>query len=80
MKTLQIREAKASFSAVVAAAESGRPTVISRHGRPCAMVVPIADGKRLYPTEVSSLASYLMAIPEPLDIERDSTPMRSIAL
>ena len=80
MKTLQIREAKASFSAVVAAAESGRPTVISRHGRPCAMVVPIADGKRLYPPEVSSLASHLLAMPESLDIERDSTPMRSIAL
>lgn len=80
METLQIREAKESFSAVVAAAEKGRPTIISRHGHPCAMIVPIADGKRLYPLEASSLASYLLGMPEPLDTERDTTPLRGIDL
>lgn len=80
METLQIREAKASFSAVVAAAEKGRPTIISRHGHPCAMIVPIADGKRLYPLEASTLASYLLGIPERLDTERDTTPLRGIDL
>lgn len=80
METLQIREAKASFSAVIAAAEKGRPTIISRHGHPCAMIVPIADGKRLYPLEASSLASYLLGIPALLDTERDTTPLRGIDL
>lgn len=80
METLQIREAKASFSAVVAAAENGRPTIISRHGHPCAMIVPIADGKRLYPVEASSLASYLLGMPERLDTVRDTTPLRGIDL
>ena len=80
METLQIREAKASFSAVIAAAENGRPTIISRHGHPCAMIVPIADGKRLYPLEASSLASYLLGIPALLDTERDTTPLRGIDL
>lgn len=80
METLQIREAKASFSAVVAAAEKGRPTIISRHGRPCAMIVPIADGKRLYPLEAANLASYLLGIPESFDTERDTTPLRDIDL
>jgi antitoxin Phd len=80
METLQIREAKASFSAVVAAAENGRPTIISRHGHPCAMIVPIADGKRLYPVETSSLASYLLGMPERLDTVRDTTPLRGIDL
>jgi len=80
METLQIREAKASFSAVVAAAEKGRPTIISRHGHPCAMIVPIADGKRLYPLEASSLASYLLGMPDQLDTERDTTPLRGIDL
>lgn len=80
METLQIREAKASFSAVVAAAENGRPTIISRHGHPCAMIVPIADGKRLYPVEASSLASYLLGMPEHLDTVRDTTPLRGIDL
>jgi antitoxin Phd len=80
METLQIRQAKASFSALVAAAEKGRATIISRHGHPCAMIVPIADGKRLYPLEASTLASYLLGMPEPLDTERDMTPLQGIDL
>ena len=80
MKTLQIREAKASFSALVAAAEKGRPTIISRHAHPCAMVVPIADGKRLYPLKASTLATYLLGMPFPLEAERDMKPLRSIDL
>ena len=65
METMQIREAKASFSALVAAAEKGRPTLVSRHGHPCAMIVPVADGARLYPLEMPNLANYLLALPEP---------------
>ena len=78
MEMLQIREAKASFSALVAAAEKGRPTLISRHGKPCAMVVPVADGARLYPLEMPNLASYLLSLPEPLETDRDTTPLRGI--
>ena len=76
METVQIREAKASFSALVAAAEKGQPTLVSRHGHPCAMIVPVADGARLYPTEMPNLANYLLAMPEPLVTERDATPLR----
>lgn len=32
METVQIQEAKARFSALVAAAEKGIPTLVSRHG------------------------------------------------
>lgn len=78
METLQIREAKASFSALVAAAEKGRPTLVSRHGRACAMIVPVADGARLFPMEMPNLANYLLAMPEPLETERDATPLRGI--
>jgi prevent-host-death family protein len=78
METMQIREAKASFSAVVAAAERGRPTLVSRHGQPCAMVVPVADGARLYPLEMANLVNYLLALPEPFETERDTTPLRGI--
>lgn len=78
MEILQIREAKASFSALVAAAEKGRPTLVSRHGQPCAMIVSVADGARLYPLEMPNLASYLLALPEPLETERDTTPLRGI--
>lgn len=78
METIQIREAKASFSALVAAAEKGRPTLVSRHGQPCAMIVPVADGARLYPLEMPNLANYLLALPEPLETQRDTTPLRGI--
>jgi prevent-host-death family protein len=52
METVQIREAKASFSALVAAAEKGVPTLVSRQGQPCAMIVPVSDGARLYPLDM----------------------------
>ena len=78
METVQIREAKASFSALVAAAEKGQPTLVSRHGHPCAMIVPVADGARLYPTEMPNLANYLLAMPEPLVTPRDATPLRGV--
>lgn len=81
MEILQIREAKASFSALIAAAEKGRPTLVSRHGQPCAMIVSVADGARLYPLEMPYLASYLLTLPEPLEalqIERDTTPLRGV--
>ncbi len=86
METLQIREAKASFSALVAAAEKGRPTLVSRHGQPCAMIVPVADGARLYPLDMPNLANYLLTLPEPFDAdsgddlvtERDTTPLRGV--
>jgi len=78
MEILQIREAKASFSALVAAAERGHPTLVSRHGQPCAMIVSVADGARLYPLEIPNLANYLLALPEPFETERDPTPLRGI--
>ena len=78
MDVLQIRQAKARFSALIAAAEKGRPTLVSRHGQPCAMIVSVADGARLYPLEMPNLASYLLALPEPLETERDTTPLRGM--
>lgn len=82
MQTLQIRDAKAGFSAMVAAAEKGRPTLVSRHGQPCAMLVPVAAGARLYPLEMPNLANYLLALPEsfdePFETARDTTPLRGI--
>ena len=80
METLQIRDAKAGLSAVVAAAEQGHPTIITRHGHPSAMVVPMEAGRRLYPLEIPSLAAHLLAIPQPLDTLRDVTPLRGVDL
>ena len=80
MKTLRLRDAKASFSAVVEAAERGEATTITKHGKPAAVVVPIEDAARIYPKKRPSFAELLLSIPEQLEIERDQTPLREIDL
>lgn len=80
MKTVQIREAKACLSSVIADAEQGKPTLITRNNRPSAMVVPVSAGERLYPLKRPNLADWLLAIPEELETQRDTTPTRSADL
>ena len=67
MNRLPLREAKASLSDVVDAAERGEPTTITRHGHPAAVVVSIDDAARLFPDRRSFL-DVLKEIPE--DIEQ----------
>ncbi len=78
MKSLPFDEVKASFSATVGRAEQGEPTVITRHGRPAAVVVPWATWERL--NRIPSLGALLMAAPiEPGDIpERDGSGARKV--
>ena len=80
MQTLQLRDAKASLSAVVASAQRGQPTVITRHGLPSAMVVPMEEGQRLFPSAKSSLVAHLMAMPEPIPVKRNRSAVQSINL
>jgi prevent-host-death family protein len=76
VRTLRLRDAKASFSAVVDAAEHGEATTITKHGRPAAVVVPVEDARRLYAAKRPSFADLLMSIPEDLETERDPHPLR----
>jgi prevent-host-death family protein len=80
MKSVQIRDAKAKFSALVEAAEKGLPTTITRHGRPAAVLVPVEDARRLYPDEQPSFVDLLLSFPGGIDLERDLTPLREIDL
>jgi len=80
MKTLQLRDAKASLSAVVEAAERGEATMITKHGRTAAVVVPVDDARRIYPVDRPSFASLLMAVPDGLETERDPSPLREADL
>ena len=77
MKTMRLREARARLSAVVAAAERGEPTIITKNGRPAAMVVPVENGRRLHDAK-PNLADYLLGFPGPLDTSRDPAPLREI--
>jgi antitoxin Phd len=80
MRTLPLRQAKASFSAIVEAAEHGEATTITKHGRPAAVVVPVQDAQRLYPSDRPSFVELLRAIPEAIEFERDQSPFREIDL
>jgi antitoxin Phd len=67
MKQLQLREAKTALSAVIDAAEKGQPTMITKHGRPAAVVISHAEWTKLK-AKVPSFADLLLAVP-PLDPE-----------
>ena len=76
MRILRLRDAKASFSAVIAAAQRGEVTTITKHGRPAAVVVPIADAERLFGARQPSFAELLLSIPYPIETDRDNSPLR----
>ena len=80
VQTLQLRDAKASLSAVVLSAQNGQPTIITRHGLPTAMVISMEDGRRLFAATQPSLVAHLMAMPEAIPTKRDASVLRSVDL
>ena len=78
MKHMQLREAKAKFSALVEAAEKGETTIVTKHGRPAAKVVPVEDGLRVPSEGKPSFADLLLSIPYEIPFERDQTPPRDV--
>jgi prevent-host-death family protein len=72
MKTrqLQLREAKATLSAAVDDAVRGEACVITRHGRPEAVIIGYQQWKRL--SRVPSFGRLLMAAP----LAKDDLPAR----
>jgi prevent-host-death family protein len=80
MRKIQLKDAKANLSAVVDQATRGRPCVITRHGKPEAVVLGFADWERL--SNVPSFGRLLMAAPlEQGDLpERDRRPLRDADL
>lgn len=61
MHEIQLRDAKATLSAVVDQARAGQPSIITRHGRPEAVVVSFEEWQRL--SQVPSFGRLLMAAP-----------------
>jgi len=80
MKRLQLRDAKAALSAVVDDAVRGRPCIITRHGRPDAVVIGYEDWERL--SNVPAFGRLLMAAPlRKGDLPRRSRrPLRDVGL
>jgi antitoxin Phd len=71
MKEIQLKDAKATLSAVVDRAVAGEPTVITRHGRKEAVLVSFEEWERV--SKVPGFAELLLAFPgEPGDIPERS--------
>lgn len=78
----QVQEAKQRFSEVLRAAESGEPQIVTKHGAEVAVVIDIAEYRRLR-GETASLMEYLAAPPHvstDLDIDRRADVPREIDL
>jgi len=80
MRKIQLKDAKANLSAVVDRATRGKPSLITRHGKPEAVVLGFADWERL--SAVPSFGRLLMAAPlESGDLpQRSRAPMRNAGL
>jgi antitoxin Phd len=80
MRKIQLKDAKAKLSAVVHQATRGKPSVITRHGKPEAVVLGFADWERL--SNVPSFGRLLMAAPlKHGDLPaRDRRPLRDADL
>jgi antitoxin Phd len=80
MRTIQLRDAKAGLSQVVDDAMQGEPSLITRHGKPQAVVLSFDEWKKL--SSVPSFGRLLMAAPEALAefTSRNSNPSRNAGL
>ncbi len=77
MNEIQLRDAKATLSAVIDSARQGHPSIITRHGRREAVVVSFEEWERL--SHIPSFGRLLMEAPlGPGDLaERDAGGLRA---
>ena len=73
MREMQLRDAKATFSAVVDHAAGGDEIVVTKHGAPVAVVLGYEQWRALKGAR-PSFASLLLSFPGVGEIERDQTP------
>jgi prevent-host-death family protein len=78
MKSMQLREAKAKFSALVEAAENGETTLITKNGRPAARVAPVEQAGSVQAEKRPNLIDHLMAMPAEIPIRRNRSRARSV--
>lgn len=80
MRSVQVREAKAGLSQIIEAAERGEATMVTKHGKPAAMVVPVELGQKLYPDKNDAFIDFLLTYPGGVELERNQSPLRDIDL
>lgn len=83
MRTWQIQEAKAHLSELVRETERAGPQEITWHGRSVAVVLSTVEYRRLTGAE-QSLVDFMQHSPlfgtEDIDLSRDASPTREVAL
>ena len=78
----QVQEVKQRFSEVLRAAKNGGPQIVTKRGQEVAVVIDIADYRRMR-GETVSFMRFLQSGPvidEELDIERSTEPPRDVDL
>jgi len=79
VQEIQLRDAKATLSAVVDQAQQGEPSIITRHGRPEAVILSFEEWQRL--SQVPSFGRLLMeAQLEPEDVPERHGSLRETDL
>jgi prevent-host-death family protein len=80
MREIQLRDAKARLSSVVDEAVRGEPAIITRRGKPEAVILSFKEWERL--SRVPSFGRLLMSAPIGPDElpERDRAPLRTADL
>lgn len=77
-----LQDAKNSFSTVVAAAEKGKPQLVTKHGRPAVVVVDAQTYERMATREKvnrPSLVDLLLAMPkDDIEFERIDAQLRDV--
>lgn len=78
MRNVNLREAKASLSALVDAAEHGESVTITRHGKPAAVLISLDDAQKLNKKR-RNFVEFLATIPaEGIVFERNKSTGRKI--
>jgi prevent-host-death family protein len=78
MKSISLRDAKARLSTLVQAAERGEETLVTKHGKPAAKIVPVEASEQAKPEGKPTFAQLLMSIPHDIPIKRSRSRVRSI--
>jgi|EndMetStandDraft_4_1072995.scaffolds.fasta_scaffold1886365_2 prevent-host-death family protein len=76
MRTVPVREAKAKFSELIDAAEKGEEIMITRHGKPAAVIISGMKSAQAAPVKPKSFVDFLMEFPGGSAFERSAMPSR----
>lgn len=79
MRHMNIREAKAGFSALVDAVERGETVTITKHGKLAVVITPLDLAAQIVPQK-PNFAEFLMSVPTDFEFNPNQSPGREFEL